>query len=292
MSSSVLVAAGLIGVALAAAVSKRIRESGILKTMDTIGQHALLARRFPALLVDLGWPPFWDISLHDAANLVQRRDAFGLASTRPEVESLVLSLFDDDRVVAMLAGWEKRPFIQPRLPILEAGVAAHLRRDYACSVPALLPQIEGIVADYFGRIRPLDVRNQEAQATMLLGARGKGKMLRDAMDRSMLRFYLDVVLASVGRRDELPLTLSRHAILHGRDVRYATRQKSLQTLLMVDYLLDSFAIVTVRGSTVYHASTCPVLGRAKGRIDCRQDLSRSALAGLKPCKVCSPPRAT
>jgi hypothetical protein len=275
---------------VASIFSKRFRKSEFLESFGELALETQIARAFPALLVDLGWPPLWDIGLSDAVRLVRLNATRGAASVQPDIESLALATYDDALIKTKVVAWRKKEFVQARLPILEAGVAAHLRGDYACSIPTLLPQIEGIATDYFGRVRPLDVKKPSTQARMLLGHRGRKNTLLGAMDEAMLRFYLDVVLASVGRRDELPLTLNRHVILHGRDPDYARKTTSLQTLLTIDYLLNSFAIITVRGGAVYHVSTCPVLDRVKGEVECRSDLSPRALAGLRPCSVCSPPR--
>lgn len=96
------------------------------------------------------------------------------------------------------------------------------------SVPALLAQLEGLIADassHAGRMNATAWREHMNEAAS-----------RDPLVGTLVKRFVNAVLAAPFEHGA-PITspLSRHAILHGGDVDYGTLTNSRTAILLVDY---------------------------------------------------------
>jgi len=84
--------------------------------------------------------------------------------------------------------------------------------------------------------------------------------------------------------------ISRHAILHGADVKYGTASNSLKTILCFDFLQDAFRLVSLRRGKAFHVVGCPTIYSKKGEKDLifYKYFFQAEEEGRIPCKVCRP----
>ncbi len=124
-----------------------------------------------------------------------------------------------------LRQWEHSVWWGHCLEIIPAAVDAHINERYYLSIPALLPQIEGIIADGFGHRGQMGGRRLEKYISALL----TDDELYSSYN-SIVKVFLDnVVLVSFEHGGAINLSLSRHAILHGADVNYGTPENFFES---------------------------------------------------------------
>lgn len=179
-----------------------------------------------AAFEDTGAIPHPNLSLHDLADIIR---AFHQHGKEAAVDLL------NDRHEELFASDDFRRELKERWRssrhgiVLEQILQAHDAGLYATSVPAALAQAEGIVADaveHKGRLKLGDL------LMYIDSLRGEYPLDWPAVDSFLNRF----LFSNFNHGDRLPV-FSRHAILHGADVSYGTRERSLLALVWVDYLL-------------------------------------------------------
>ena len=151
--------------------------------------------------------------------------------TDQDVDEIFVHFYNKDRLQKIIDTWSEQKFIQPRIKILREVVIAHIEGRYELSIPALLPQIEGIIADinhHAGRMNFPTIK-EYVEAMFVRDSR---------FDRIGKTFFLSILYESFEWQDPIPF-LSRNAILHGADTNYASAANSLRLILMFDLLQDS-----------------------------------------------------
>jgi hypothetical protein len=227
------------------------------------------------MLLVLGWPPPGHLP---ATLLDEITDEFHAENLTPsDVEELFVHFYTADLLRELTTEWRLNGHFPHRIRILEAAVAAHVEGRFELSVPAMLPQIEGVIADFFGHIGRM---NNAALQQYLVAAFSKDSHF----DRVSAAFILNVILESFFWGAKIP-RLSRHAILHGADTRYATAINSLQVILAFDELQRSISYVASVAGTRFHLATCLSMRRAKSRRIFR-NLDEARRAALLPCQRC------
>jgi hypothetical protein len=250
-------------------------------------QMELFASTAPVLL-ELGWPPILEASFPQMNEVLVIYTKDGPEAAGVYVEALAGECYDEATLRRKLGTWARDPLVARRLRFLRAGMEAHLRGDYACSVPTLLPQVEGVVVDFYGGVRELEVAKVEILIDKLLLADEESDSALAKADRLVREYYLQQVLKSIGRRDDVPASLNRHCILHGRDLAYDTKANSLRALVLFDYLTTSLVIVSALRSGVYHRAGCPSTLRSKALV-VLTDPRAANVGGRRPCMRCRPP---
>ena len=185
------------------------------------------------------------------------RDLRSLAEQKTEVtveqiEQVFINNYSINNYLAlreMVSSWFDSPFFDRRKRIIEDALDAHLSRKFTLSIPALLPQIEGILSSKTNRT-----------------AGGVGRLLKEAVAGNSLRdigvfstLEDDILIALAidpflfkGHIDEFfspekytewvmsqgfeSIPLNRHAILHGVQIDYATEINSLRVFFLLDSL--------------------------------------------------------
>jgi hypothetical protein len=195
------------------------------------------ARRTYAFLASRGWLlspnlPWWDA---DLAEMAKEGDDIGVdAYMAASVEESLHRL--PERVARRHA---------KRRPILADAMWAHEHGRYTLSVPTLLAQADGVAWDEF-----------QAQAFSRSSTRSLSGALERRIDlaastTAFARYTLNYLVpvgepfsladdtATVARRrveDPGYGPLNRHAVLHGLDSDYGTRENSLRAFVAVDYM--------------------------------------------------------
>lgn len=206
-------------------------------------------------LLKFGWPPLMQATLGTPALLQSHCSKMTTEQAQKEIDDSVVQYHDESLLRRqVLADWEKRPELEARLPILRAAINAHIRGEYALSVPALLAQIEGVVVDCVGHSGHLRLNTYQQYLDSLF----EGGVLPEytAMYR---RFVFEVVLATFRHGDAILFTLNRHAILHGADINYANAATSLRSILLLDFILSRTVFAAFEEQKEYHRLSCPRL---------------------------------
>lgn len=151
--------------------------------------------------------------------------------TAQDVDEIFVHFYNKDRLREIVNTWSEQQFIQPRIKILKEVVTAHTEGRFELSIPSILPQIEGIIADINEHAGRMKFTNIEKYVEAMFA--------RDSrFDRIGKTFFLSILYEKFEWQDPIPF-LSRNAILHGADTNYASASNSLRLILMFDLLQDS-----------------------------------------------------
>jgi hypothetical protein len=135
--------------------------------------------------------------------------------------------------------FEHSSLLKSRWEIVQAGLRSHCRRDYLTSIPTLLPQIEGILADMLVAKSTIVRRKQKLYATDANGKLKRGKDGKNVEIHGLgqlvqnSRLQNGELLKGVANYIADRLAPERHPILHGRNVKYGSPKRSAQLLLVL-----------------------------------------------------------
>lgn len=214
-------------------------EDSIKEIHDVVRAHGKLADRFALIMIEMDWPPPVDIYPEQMIKIVEEYDEFGLEKVRDKVNNFLTSFYNEEILNEKLASWANKQWIRERILILEAGIKAHIEGKYTLSVPTILPQIEGIIANGYGHKGRMDGEQLKSYINILLSGDGTTK----TFGKVISNFLVDTLLVKFEHGGQVGSSLSRHAIMHGADVHYGNAANSLKTILLFDYLQDSFSLV-------------------------------------------------
>lgn len=196
--------------------------------MTTIDQAMVIlaARhdRFEDMLTRLGWPLPGHLGskwLDDVAQLYLNGRA-----TQDQVEDAILRSYRAHGLNDIRQSWQSDVLIAARLPILLDALKAHEEERYNLSVPVVLAQFEGMVAEarrHEGRF------NRKNLVDYLEPITTSGNRFQ----RIAARVVVETLWAEFSHGAHSP-PLSRHAILHGADIGYGTAANSLRAILYFD----------------------------------------------------------
>jgi hypothetical protein len=150
------------------------------------------------------------------------------------LESAVVSHYRSDdgtELRLMAAGWMEDDSFRARRQIIDQGVRAHSEGRYLVSIPAILPQIEGIAVDVFA---------PGSNSVRLIEVVKKGLVPQLGLD-DLVAGCLVRVLEMLWRSESFSIlstsgVASRHAILHGRMIKYGSEINSIRGFLALDLL--------------------------------------------------------
>ena len=232
-------------------------------------------------LYDCGWPISKDAEGAFIIAVYRKYADVPLGEAKSQVaEGIVRYYRKRGFVKAILKRWQTRECLAPQIHILTDAVVAHNKGLYTLSVPAILPQIEGVIAQSYRHTGRMSGKKRDEYMCSLL-SHGFGP---DA-DTAFRRLIQDLLYVSFDHGDAIP-ELSRHAILHGADLGYNEEAKSLRAILILDFLTDQLEYVSLQGATVYHRPDCHIFKRSKGKPVYYPASFYAAGKGLKPCQVC------
>jgi hypothetical protein len=174
--------------------------------------------------------------------LIQRVVALRRENKKKRIAETIMRYYQNKsyaRLKAMVVRWETNPLFSPRMQIIRDALQGHLSRQYTLSIPVLLTQAEGIAVDFLLHYEiPTKSLTNKQVFTDALNETTAVRM-RFAVHESVTTF-VDTILYAKKSFETLPIRskerINRHAILHGRQVNYATERNSLRVLLLLDAL--------------------------------------------------------
>ncbi len=241
---------------------------------------------FGPVMLQLGWPPPTDFDVVERKQFVEAYNQYYQANPvafQRELDQLILHRYDQTKLEDLLATWGEKKWLARRIPILRAALTAHVAGQYVLSIPAILPQIEGMIADGFAHEGEMHQRQYKNYLTKLLNP----KALLLQYPEQINQFMLDVILASFQHGFPIGSPISRHAILHGADTAYGTAINSLKVILLFNYIQDAFRLISTPGGRCYHLMGCPkVSTTARKRLILYSTSLEASEDKRRPCKVC------
>jgi hypothetical protein len=231
--------------------------------------------RLEKMLTEMKWPPpsLLPAPLADEITLAYAKGT--LSAT--EVEELFVVFYTPERLKEMVETWDAKAEFQSRTKIAKAAIWAHNHEKFELSIPALLPQIEGLLGELFGHKGRFNGQHFLKYLKAVFG--------RDSrFDQIAVSFFMKVLLENFEWGDPMP-AFSRHAILHGGDLNYGTAANSLRLILVFDLVLASAKFVSTKQGRKYHLASCSVL-RDKGEPRAFSTRREAEHAGLSACTRC------
>ncbi|MCJ7778819.1 MAG: hypothetical protein MUP16_10960 [Sedimentisphaerales bacterium] len=234
-----------------------------------------------AWLLSYGWPPLMHARASAARQLRQYCNGMDSTTTQKEINESILGFYVPDRIHnEILKLWETKPFLSNRIHILRSAIEAHNNSNYTLSIPTLLPQLEGIIADTF---KHKGYMNERAYRKYLNQIMPEGK---HGSDRYFNKLVFDYILMHFIHGQPIVFDLNRHAILHGADVNYANPMTSLKAILIIDFIIDQIKFVSLEQSDIYHRIECQIVNQSQESRKVYSWESDAKKDGKEPCGKC------
>lgn len=193
-----------------------------------------LEEKFDVILCRCGWPPLLDFTLRDIQPIIAAYDSTGFNQFRKDFETALIECFGSDVLTDKITSWSNKGLRAERLSILEKAVKAHCAGDYFLSIPVILAQMEGVIAEGMGHLG----RMKGADMSKYIETLAHGYAVKPFYS-SVKDYVTSTLFVEFKWGNHLTSSLSRHAILHGADTDYGTEVNSLKALLLFDFIVFS-----------------------------------------------------
>ena len=156
-----------------------------------------------------------------------------------EVESFLCGRLKQKGIYNSLKNeWSSNPSLNHRIKILLRGLEAHYKGDYIVSIPVLIPQIEGILFDFFINTSLFDELPKKFQGNDALT-----KLKKITLDEIFLEVDRMQFRRFVNRSNFYDFTdrndiLNRGKILHGTILDYDREDWSAKIIYLLDFLCN------------------------------------------------------
>lgn len=152
----------------------------------------------------------------------------------------------------MVKSWEETPSFHYRMPIIYDALEAHCQEKYTLSIPALLPQIEGLLTE-FALDNEIKIKygKPNAISKQVLQTQNQD-VISEAMSSITLEYcnylYTYNKFEKELKKGHNNRKVTRNTILHGISTNYATPSLSLKLFLSLDYLsgLENIKILSTK----------------------------------------------
>lgn len=252
-----------------------------------ISKHINNRNQFYLILAELGWPPphdtFISSNMREIDRIVENFEKMSIESVRNDVNELMLRWHSKEVVEDIFFNWKSKIWLKKRMPILQDAIWAHQNGYFTLSVTALIPQVEGILADnlrikgYMSTTKFKDYINSLLHPAFLITNRNKN--IED--------FISNTLLASFMHGSELNSSFSRHAIAHGFDVSYGTDINSLKAILLINAVNKLFRLEALKDSKTIHLNGCHLIRKSEKERVFFSNLLETTRKEYKDYKLCS-----
>lgn len=177
-------------------------------------------------LATSGWLLHPDLSVPDYRRVTNAFDTSGADAAATLAGVLNMELFEDETFqYEIRQRWSR----STRVLVLEDIWRSFELGLYSVTVPAALAQCEGLIASLSNH------KGQMKQNEMLKYA--KDAFSDDPFMTGPVEKLLAVLTAHFQHGGPVPKPLSRHAILHGADFSYGTKENAVRSLVWLDVLI-------------------------------------------------------
>ncbi|MCM3792478.1 hypothetical protein M3690_04125 [Priestia megaterium] len=186
---------------------------------------------YKEIMKKTGFPPVDIVPAELIFKMADFTEKYGLEETVKQFPSVLAEYYNEETLDYLVSKWKRFSWLKKRMPIIEQAIKAHKLEMYYASITTLLPQLEGILADGTNHTGDMNVRKK-----LPLVLNKEDAVL--VFDSNVKEYYEDTVLEGFEHNKTLKSKFSRHAILHGGDTGYGTKNNSLRCILLFDYLFE------------------------------------------------------
>ena len=185
-----------------------------------------------------GWPPILEFTNTQVQLLVEEYEKSGFDVFRQELDKELIECFNDKFLKGKLSEWRENTFLKSRIHILESAIEAHITGNYYLSVPAMLIQFEGIIADEYRAGGPLrDDKLKKHISKLYLNDDALYPFPDNARE-----YFDDNTFSAFQWGTPFISRSNRYSILRGADSGYGTELNSLKTIMLFDFLLTTITM--------------------------------------------------
>lgn len=147
-----------------------------------------------------------------------------------------------EKLKCAVAAWESNPLFSSRMHIFRDALSAHCKGTYTLSVPALLPQIEGVLNEYV-KINNLEAKLGSIQKVYkaVIGDMDEYPLPSWAIANTLLYQLQTITFTFTDFETEFRKAANnrkatRHTVLHGISINYDKPILSLKAFVLLDAL--------------------------------------------------------
>lgn len=189
------------------------------------------AKEADIILINMGWWILPDWTISEIFNVV----SLYKEGKKKEIEKQIISFFDNKKLNRMLKEWKQNPLLKSRMHILKDAIWAHNKGKYTLSVPALLPQLEGIMVEGLeltGRV-PYKELKESFEAKLKTPEENFISITKSSGYRIIEKYISEKFEWGQPTNSK---AVGRHTILHGHHTNYNRKKTSLKLILLIDYV--------------------------------------------------------
>ncbi|MDD5477719.1 MAG: hypothetical protein PHG87_05960 [Candidatus Omnitrophica bacterium] len=237
---------------------KIINSEGFKLFIDSLAQIGKIlvdyanktAKAADIILINMGWWILPEWTPTDIFNVV----LLYREGKEKQIEKQIMTFFDNKKLNKMLKEWKQSHLLKSRIHILKDAIWAHNQGKYTLSVPALLPQLEGIMVEGLelkGNVRYKEIKDsfqdklKASEVDFIFTIKSSGYRIIEQYISE--KFEWGQITSS---------KFSRHAILHGHYTNYNRKKTSLKLILLIDYvqkvLSNNLKILPSHPSTIQY----------------------------------------
>lgn len=194
-----------------------------------------IALRYKSIIVELGYPPHRDVPVEFVRDIVHDYEQYGKEYVAEYIDELMFTYYDEQVISEMSLKWENKNLAKSRIHILRNAIKCHNQMMYDASIPTLLPQLEGVIAEAFDHNEKFNGYHMKVYLKNLLIKKLSDNDL--SLTDALYNFYIQHILANFEHGKEIASDVSRNAILHGGDKNYGKQSNSLKLILLFDFLI-------------------------------------------------------
>lgn len=200
-----------------------------------IEEEKQMKELFQIVMLGLGFPPSDTLFPKEMKYILDLYSSYNGNNNellKEVITNFLIGCYNEKELNILLQYWEQQTLCQSRIHILREVIQGHILGFYNLTVPTMLSQIEGIIAEGFNHVGHMTAKVQKQYIADLLSCTDIG-----SFDNTINEYFLNTILVGFEHGTEIKSDLSRHAILHGADTNFGTKINSLKCILVFDYLL-------------------------------------------------------
>ena len=183
----------------------------------------------------LGYPPHYSLFITKNQLSLLFKDFQGNEDeVKQIIDNFYMARFNDVYIKEkFLKRWEQTTILSKRLKIIKESISCFEQELYFTAIPVVFSQLEGMVADGYNHKGRMSGKQLKQYILDLFNAE------RDSSFETQLsQFYTNIILVGFEHSETIDSFLSRHAIMHGGDVEYGTKQNYIKLLLFFDFVYE------------------------------------------------------
>lgn len=190
------------------------------------------AEKYARIMIEAEWPPVLDIPIRVIYKINDLYDQQTIQEFKLTVSEILKTYYDDAKLRAKLSKWAEVPILERRKSILTEIIDAYLLEKYFLVVPCILVQIEGLLGDIASHKGMMRLADIERYLTELFDNRLSASPFDQVKSLIMRKVY-----ESFEWGDAISSSISRHAIVHGADTNYGSKESALKCICLFDYVV-------------------------------------------------------